>query len=545
MLPLPSNLPPPPPPSSSSAPTVQLENGDEDYGEEEDEEDEYMVAEVNPADMLAMSMGEQDYDDNGEGDDSFYLNDGEDNDEEGPSASRGSSPEVVAVMRRDEDGDLEDIPLQRVLGFQPKRGRGRPRKHPIMPGVPVGMPTRGRGRGRGRPRGRPRMPAMPMEPYTMPMPTDPSSSPPPRGFKRGRGRPRREDYMVGEDGEVTLLGSNNKRLRNAALQPYYDQGEVSLSGGGSGGSSRGGRVGGRGKCTFCSAPVASPAHFWAHVGERHSRRMRCPSCYFSTPFRTVMDNHCFSKHGAGERRQPLRCPFCTYRVYQWGRLSDHISAHGGGEGGGEGGGGPPAQSGDDSLVESGFAYGLAEEDMEVQMPDMDPWQRGFGGGGGGVIAGGGGVRLVKRQQQQQPRGGGRKRVYGTSSYERTICSLCETRFCSSSDLRAHLNAVHFCSPPPYACPHPGCEYSTTSKFNLPQHFDICHRRINDYHCPHCEFVTFARPYLRTHEKAVHEAPQEEEVDKVKRARPGPSSSSPQISGGMLKCTHCDFKANTR
>ncbi len=100
--------------------------------------------------------------------------------------------------------------------------------------------------------------------------------------------------------------------------------------------------------------------------------------------------------------------------------------------------------------------------------------------------------------------------------------MCETKFATASELRSHMNERYFSGPPPYACP--ACPFSTPVKFNLPQHFDICHRKVYDYRCGECDFVTYAKPYLRNHEKAAHEG----------RAKPK-----------GLRCPHCEFRTNTR
>ncbi len=55
--------------------------------------------------------------------------------------------------------------------------------------------------------------------------------------------------------------------------------------------------------------------------------MKCGQCNFKTPFQLTMDNHRFAKHGIGWGRSPICCPFCTYNVYQWGRMFDHLLSH--------------------------------------------------------------------------------------------------------------------------------------------------------------------------------------------------------------------------
>jgi len=68
------------------------------------------------------------------------------------------------------------------------------------------------------------------------------------------------------------------------------------------------------------------------------------------------------------------------------------------------------------------------------------------------------------------------------------------------------------------CRCPKCPFNTPVKMNLPQHYDIVHRKIKDYVCHICGFATHAKPYLRNHEKAEHEG------------------------GRVLVCPHCPFKA---
>ena len=206
--------------------------------------------------------------------------------------------------------------------------------------------------------------------------------------------------------------------------------------------------------------------------------MACGKCNFKTPLQLSMDNHRFTKHGIGWGRSPFHCPFCPYNVYQWGRMEDHLTQH--------------------ENISSSSNGGQVAASYEALLP------------GGGTIS-------WQEEEEEQYFRGPRRKVT-----DRTVCSMCETRFDTGDEMKAHLNRVHLAVGPPYPCP--ACDFSTSIKFNLPQHYDICHRKVNDYFCTECDFVTYAKPYLRNHEKAMHEG---------------------YTLQKSMKCPQCHFRTNTR
>jgi len=69
-------------------------------------------------------------------------------------------------------------------------------------------------------------------------------------------------------------------------------------------------------CPFCSEPVSSVRKFREHLDTVHRRCRKCPHCSFRSRFGLSLANHLFAKHGEGQGRVKLPCPFCSYESYQ-------------------------------------------------------------------------------------------------------------------------------------------------------------------------------------------------------------------------------------